>query len=426
MVLIWKNRIYVDKDFVGIDKNNRHLQFVYSVSRLRELPDSVYLINRFAFGDRHPYPLDNKSLDDKLSCIAYGNDRPDPELVISKYHGYRQCGILIPNMYNFNELGKWNSTTRNLAKAAKKKSWKERRDVAFWRGQILSQPKCHRDAGNFARWQALALSRSFPDEFECDCLDGKPCDFRNDSLYPCDLLKYDATIAKIQSEDRTKHSRPAMPVEGFVDYKFLLNVPGTISGSYSRHLNVLWSLGSVVLLWDSPHVEFYYPALRDGVTHVSVNAKNVRDRLIALREDNQFSTAASLAQQAKRVHDLFLCPDCLAKYMVIVLRAYWRHFRLDLIFRPNHHNAATVRRERRVLFESVQDRLLEVQFSESPDERIPVTPSSKRSIPNLFLRPVKLANVTSDTDDDEDLFIQPLHDDGSGWYLSPWRPGKGA
>lgn len=47
-VLIWENKIYVDRAFVNIDKNNRHLQFVWSVSQIRDLPNVAYIINRFA------------------------------------------------------------------------------------------------------------------------------------------------------------------------------------------------------------------------------------------------------------------------------------------------------------------------------------------------------------------------------------------
>ncbi|KAH8053080.1 hypothetical protein JL722_9746 [Aureococcus anophagefferens] len=107
----------------------------------------------------------------------------------------------------------------------------------------------------------------------------------------------------------------------FADYKFLLNLPGTISGSYSRHLNVLWALGAVVLLWDSPHVEWYYPALKDGATHVVVvGAASAAGTAAALLADP--NRARGLALRARVVHDLFLCPDCLASHFKFVVDAY--------------------------------------------------------------------------------------------------------
>ena len=36
--------------------------------------------------------------------------------------------------------------------------------------------------------------------------------------------------------------------ENYTMYKYVLNLPGSTSGSYSRNLNHLWSLDSVVLL----------------------------------------------------------------------------------------------------------------------------------------------------------------------------------
>ena len=50
----------------------------------------------------------------------------------------------------------------------------------------------------------------------------------------------------------------------YASYKYQLNLPGSVSGSYSRNLNHLWMLGSVVALWDAPYVEWYYPALAPG------------------------------------------------------------------------------------------------------------------------------------------------------------------
>ena len=52
--------------------------------------------------------------------------------------------------------------------------------------------------------------------------------------------------------------------EDYADYKYLLNLPGSTHGSYSRNLNHLWALGSVVLQWTMDAREFYYPALVAG------------------------------------------------------------------------------------------------------------------------------------------------------------------
>ena len=95
----------------------------------------------------------------------------------------------------------------------------------------------------------------------------------------------------------------------------VLNLPGSVSGSYSRNLNHLWFLGSVVASWESPAVEFYYPALTPGVTHVAVNRTTAAAAFAALRD----ADAARLRANARRVADELLCPDCLADYWRLVL-----------------------------------------------------------------------------------------------------------
>jgi len=430
-VVVLGNRIYVDRSFLGIDKNNRHLQLVASVAKVRHLPNVAYLVNRFAFGDRHPYPLEAPH--DRGACYSYGgasssssssSNLVDPELVIAKAHGYRQCGVLIPNMYYLNELGKWNATSRALRPVP----WAEKRSRAFWRGQILAQPKCHRDFGNHARWEALALARTYPEDFDCDCLEGKPCDFRNASRFPCPRLPYDATIEKLHKEPRSRHSKKALTVDKFSQYKFHLNVPGTISGSYSRHLNVLWMLKSVVLLWNSPHVEWYYPSLQGMVTHVPVSRATAKEALDALRADD--AKARELANAARLVHDVFLCADCVADYFLEVLTALQRHFQLDSLFDDDtEEEYPRSRKARTALFDDLTSgtrNLVEVAFSATPDlgdlddddnnndvAKIKKKKNNKpaKSIPFLFLRPVRAF---------EDR-LQPA----GPWQLTDWKPGRG-
>lgn len=384
-VLIRNNRVYVDRSFTSIDKNNRHLQFVFSVARIVELPSVAYAINRFAFGDRHPYPKPR-------ACEA----SDELELVIAKYHGYGQCGVLIPNMYNFNELGKWNATSRALRRAARI-PWERRTGRVFWRGQILAQSKCHRDAGNYARWQALALARRYPKEFDCDCLDGKPCNFRNDTTAPCPALPYDATMRDLHNEPRDKHSKPPIGLGEFGTYKFLLNVPGTISGSYSRHLNVLWRLGAVVLLWESPHVEWYYPALKHGVTHLRVSRADIRGVTSTVRRDaaRQFATNGAL------VHDTFLCADCLVRYFHLVLLAVAARCNTPALF------DRTKKEPTDDLLRHLN--LVEVRFSSKPANSADNDDEETKSIPYMFLR-----SVAAD--------LEPNGD----WFISTWRPGTGA
>ena len=100
----------------------------------------------------------------------------------------------------------------------------------------------------------------------------------------------------------------------FSRWRHVLNMPGTMGGSYSRHLNHLWNLGSTVVLWDSPAVEWYYPALRDGATHVAVTRASAPAAVRRLTAD--VGAARRLAAEAADVHDTYLCGDC--------IEAYWR------------------------------------------------------------------------------------------------------
>lgn len=399
LVVVVDGRVLVSPAFAKIDKNNRHLQFVWSVTQMSNVPNVAYLLDRFAFGDRHPYP--SSSANASSGCVAAPGPAPDPEFVIAKYHGHGMCGVLIPNMYVFNEVGKWAKEAEKLKQAAVAKPWKDRSSRVFWRGQILAQDKCHRDGGNHARWSALALAREKPDAFACACLDGKPCAARDAARFPCDGLPYTATMAALVAEDRAKHSKAALPMADFANYKFLLNLPGTISGSYSRHLNVLWALGAVVLLWDSPHVEWYYPALKDGATHVVVDAASAAETAAALLADP--NRARGLALRARVVHDLFLCPDCLASHFKFVVDAYRKRFRLEKAL----DGAALPAVVGDLLREGP---LVEVQFGASETRGADAKPTS--SIPHLFSRPVRAAPG------DAAGFVA----DGA-WTRSPWRPG---
>ena len=97
----------------------------------------------------------------------------------------------------------------------------------------------------------------------------------------------------------------------------MLNLPGQTSGSYSRNLNHLWAVGSIVLLWDAKIVEWYYAALQAGITHLSVNASTAA-RVI---DDLDPTTIERLIEGAKKVQERLVCPDCIAHYLRRVVDA---------------------------------------------------------------------------------------------------------
>ena len=97
------------------------------------------------------------------------------------------------------------------------------------------------------------------------------CEPRNATAFPCQDMAYDATMAQLARKPHLMHDPVPYRESDYARFKFLLNLPGRTDGSYSRNLNHLWAVGAVVLLWDTRVVEWFYPALRHGETHATVN-----------------------------------------------------------------------------------------------------------------------------------------------------------
>ena len=55
---------------------------------------------------------------------------------------------------------------------------------------------------------------------------------------------------------------PKVPQANYSHYRYLVHMPGSATGSYSRNLQYLWSHGSVVLIWRHESLEFYYQVCR--------------------------------------------------------------------------------------------------------------------------------------------------------------------
>ena len=109
----------------------------------------------------------------------------------------------------------------------------------------------------------------------------------------------------------------------------MLNLPGSTSGSYSRNLNHLWSLDSVVLLWRDGVKEWYYPALEHGVTHLDVDKTDLVKAVRGLEADP--GKASKLRKGAKRVEYAFTTPESLADYLIEVLRRAGQRFFSDVL-----------------------------------------------------------------------------------------------
>ena len=94
---------------------------------------------------------------------------------------------------------------------------------------------------------------------------------------------------------------------------------GQTGGSYSRNLNHLWATGAIVLLWDTPVVEWYYPGLTEGATHLVVNAASAPEVLDKANADPEALEALRVG--AQKVDDEHVCAFCLEDYFRRVFNA---------------------------------------------------------------------------------------------------------
>ena len=95
--------------------------------------------------------------------------------------------------------------------------------------------------------------------------------------------------------------------ENYTRYKYVLNLPGSTSGSYSpRNLNHLWFLGSVVLFWKARFTERYFPALTEGATHLTVDSSTLALAVRMLEENPK--DAKVLREKASDVDHRIMCP----------------------------------------------------------------------------------------------------------------------
>mmetsp|Transcript_30158 Transcript_30158/g.93306 ORF Transcript_30158/g.93306 Transcript_30158/m.93306 type:complete len:524 (-) Transcript_30158:75-1646(-) len=302
-----------------------------------------------------------------------GEENGVPTTVIAKRGGYAQRGILLPNPYfgagrvgTGGDLDRWQSQTTALRRAAAKRAFSKRIPRVFWRGtcdnheglpslvgrrvptparrrlvdtekrprrRLMDTEKrrrktCSQENGNRARLLAASLTLARPDVFDAKCNHLAP-----PKNFTCRegaaRAELEAAYASVSSKPRAAMDTRWVAPEDYADFRYVLNLPGQTSGSYSRNLNHLWATGGVVLLWDEPIVEWYYPLLETGVTHLVVNrstAKKVIKRLETNKKEYK-----RLAAGAARIADYVMSAGGMANYFDHVLEAVRRHLRYDLV-----------------------------------------------------------------------------------------------
>ena len=315
LILIRGGRLFTTHNFTHNTKHTYMLRLLAAVQRAGgPLPDAWLMYESSSRGKCHD--LDGLG----------GHGRLLPTLVIAKLDGYGQCGILVPNPYfgygDINDM--WRLQTEALLAA--NRTAEERISRVFWRGEVANHAAhagkrkgypCKSERGNHARLAALALTADDPSHFDVKCNVG--CEARDATKWPCPGLAYDATMQKIYADNSSIRDPRFYTEPDYANYKYVLNLPGKTDGSYSRNLNHLWYVGAAVLLWDTPAVEWYYPALKHGATHAAINRTTARAVVAAL--DASPDKYARLLAGARRVQKELTSPEAIARYVRHVVDA---------------------------------------------------------------------------------------------------------
>ncbi|KAJ1451275.1 hypothetical protein M885DRAFT_620972 [Pelagophyceae sp. CCMP2097] len=319
LVVVLDQSVFVTKRFLVATKHRKHAMLLKSAAKYVKLPNMAYLFDRDSTGE---------SLNEAISAAQPGAQGL-PVAVISKRQGHATPGILVPNpFFAAGNLTDWGAFAAGLRRCAAAAPWAGRDARLFWRGNIGNHgPLCGREGGNYARLAAMSLTLEDATRFDVRCA---KCHPRDDLVHPCPAHAYDAQMRQLARDNCSAIRDGAWwDPKDYARSKFVLNLPGTTSGGYSRNLNHLWSLGAVVVLWACRVAEWYYPALRDGETHVTVDKANASETLDSLGGDARWT--ASLTANAKRVYDDLLCPQCQADYMRAFGAAIRDRFELALV-----------------------------------------------------------------------------------------------
>jgi len=172
--------------------------------------------------------------------------------------------------------------------------------------------------GNRQRLLAASLTAARPDRFDVKCSALDPP--RNFScLEPAAARELAAARDAVAAKRAAVEDDAWLTRKDYTKYKYVLNLPGQTTGSYSRNLNHLWSTGAAVVLWDGPWVEWYYPALATGKTHLAVNRSTAEAAVDRVEADG--TEFQRLVKEAKRVDQEHVCASCIANYWRRALEA---------------------------------------------------------------------------------------------------------
>lgn len=162
---------------------------------------------------------------------------------------------LVPSPY-FLAPAWWGNYTREMRTLSRRRSWADRKRKVLFRGSC--------GPGAAERLKLLDLARH-----------EKRFDFKfvgfignYSSLQHC--------VSSVAPGANLSHfADRKLSLGGYSEYRYLLHMPGAATGSYSRNLQHLFMHGSIILVWQSSALEWYYPLLRDRVHYLAVNASTI-------------------------------------------------------------------------------------------------------------------------------------------------------
>ena len=114
--------------------------------------------------------------------------------------------------------------------------------------------------------QAFASSLDHPDEVDAKCVDGK----RHACKLPPPSCVGIVNDFNSGLKAKARIDGKFLDDKDYRNHKYLLNLPGAASGSYSKNLNHLWRTGSVVMQWVHPFVEWYHPVRKSNFKRPSI------------------------------------------------------------------------------------------------------------------------------------------------------------
>lgn len=288
----------------------------------------------------------------RSSSVGCSDSRCDrmPTLVIGRAPARGlTAGIMSPNPY-FQTFDAWTALAGEINRHVSTMAGNRTRRV-MWRGKMelgeLTNAPPDR-TGAPERLAAATLTVLHPEQFDVadpsrdwwDGFTGKLWQTRKDLVTEA-ILRHVPPGDYSAGLERFRDASFVTPNE-FANYAALLNLPGLTANGYSRNLNHAWVTESPVLLWrwqrngrpgqgEPLYEEWYYPALRDNVTHIEVSAANaveVASELLAP------SAAAAewrrqLGEASRSVHDELVCPCCIAQFYGETLSAIGEAQQLD-------------------------------------------------------------------------------------------------